>query len=135
MDRLGLTIYWLPILVGETKGPVPIRTGVVVPGGISTVFLSRGIVLPVSFQFTTRGSLKTRAALRAASVTIYIERTVCTACKVPPLSATPTTFVCLARGMTTRMISRMSRLINNFCGEFSSVVPVSATFLSFPSLV
>ena len=50
---LGLPISWLPILVGETKGPATILTVVVDLGGFQTVFLSRGIVPSVYFQFTT----------------------------------------------------------------------------------
>ena len=53
MDRLGLPIYLLLILVGETKGIVSIQTGVVNLGGIPKVFMYRGIFPPVSFQFTT----------------------------------------------------------------------------------
>ena len=122
MDTLGLPIYWLPILVGDTEGPAPIRNGVVNLGGIPTVFLSRGIVLSVSFQFTTGESLKTCTALRAASVTISSERIVRTACKVPPLAATPYAVIWLIGGMTTGMISGMSQLINNFFGEFPLVL-------------
>ena len=43
----------------------------------------------VSIQFTTIGYLKTRAALRAASVTISFKIIVRRVCKVPPLTATP----------------------------------------------
>ena len=65
MDHLGLPIYWLPILVGETKGPAPVHTGVFDMRWFPTVFSSHGIILSVSFQFTTGGSLKN--AQRCAS--------------------------------------------------------------------
>ena len=112
----------------DTEGPAPIRTGIVNTGGVPTLFLSRGIVPSMSFQFTTIGSLKTRAALRAVSVTISFKRIVCWACKVPSLSATPSTVGGLISGMTTGMISGMSQLINNLCGEFLLVVSVSVNF-------
>ena len=88
MYRLGPSISWLLMVVGETEAPAPIRTGVVNLGEVPTVFPSHGIVLSVSFQFNTGGSLKTLAALCAASVTNYFDRTVRTACKVFPLAAT-----------------------------------------------
>ena len=135
MEPLGLPISWLPILVGETKGPTPIRTGLVNLGGVLTVFPSRGIVLSVSLQFTTGGSLKTPAALRTASVTISFKRIVHTAWIVPPLIATPSVVFWLINRMMTGMISGMSRLINNLCGEFPLVVSVSVTFIFYPSLV
>ena len=63
------------------------------------------------------------------------KRIICTACKVPPLAATPSVVVWLIDGMTTGMIYGMSRLINNLCGEFLLLVSVSVTFLFFPSLM
>ena len=133
MDPLGLPIFWLSILVGETKGPEPIQTGVVNLGDILKVFPSRGFVLSVSFQFTTVGSLKIHAPLRVASVTISLELIVWRACKFPLISATPPE-IRGAGGMKTGMISGTIRLINNFCGEFPLVVSLSLTFLFFPSL-
>ena len=62
-------------------------------GGITEVFLSRGIVLPISFQFITRGYLKTCAVMRAVPVTISLRRTAHTICKVIPLVVTPSTVV------------------------------------------
>ena len=73
MEPAGLSIYWPPILVGETKGPAPIQTELVNLGSILKVFPSRGIVLSVSFQFTTVGSLKIRAPMCIASVPISLE--------------------------------------------------------------
>ena len=135
MDRLGPSIYWLLILIGGTEGPVQIRTGIVDLGGIPTVFLSRGIVPPVSFQFTTGGSLKTCAALRATPAKIYLRRTTHTTCNVLPLVATPYTVVWLTGGMTSGMIAVIFRFVNNLCVEFPLVVSVAVHFLLFPSLV
>ena len=105
------------MLVGETEGTAPIRTGVVnLGGGGLTVFLSCEFIPYVYFQFTNGGPLKTRPALHAASMTIYFEIIVQTACKVPPLAATSSAVVWLISGMTTGMISRMIRLINSLCG-------------------
>ena len=38
MDRLGPSIFWIPILIEEAEGPVLVRTLVVVLGVILTVF-------------------------------------------------------------------------------------------------
>ena len=48
MDRLGPSIFWLPMLIGEAEVPVLVRTLVVLLGGIPTVFLSTGIRLLTS---------------------------------------------------------------------------------------
>ena len=109
MDPLGLKMSWLPILDEKIEGQAPIRSGVVNLGGVSTLFPSHGIIMSMSFQFTTVGYLKTRAVLRAASVTISFELIVRTTCKVPPLAVTPPTI----GGMMTGMISGMIWLINN----------------------
>ena len=81
------------MLIGGTEVPVPVQNWVVVLGGIQTVFLSTGIVPPVSFQFTTGGSMRTFAALHVAPVTIYLWITACTACKALPLVATPSAVI------------------------------------------
>ena len=135
MDRLGPSIYWLLMLIGGTEGPVLIRTELVALVGILTVFLYRGVFPPMSFQFSTVGSLSTSSALRAAPVTIYLWRTVRSACKSLPISATPSTVVWLTDRMTDGVISWMIRLINSLCGNFPLVVSVSATFIFFPSLL
>ena len=121
MDRLGLPISWLPILFWDTKGLVPIRTGVVALWGITTVFLSHGVVLPMYLK---------RAALRATPVKFSLATTIRTACKVTPLAATLYTVVWLDSGVTTGMFFGMSQLINILCGEFPFLVSVSVTFLS-----
>ena len=122
MEHLGLSISWILILVGEAEGPAPIITGVVNIGRVLTVFISCGFIPSVSFQFTTGGTFKTRPAMHAASVTIYFEIIVQTACKVPPLVSTPSVVVWLIGRMTTEMISGMSWLTNNSCGEFPLIV-------------
>ena len=129
MDRLRPSIFWRPMLTGGTDGPVTFQTWVLVWGGIPTVFLSTGIVPPLSFQFTTGGYIKTPAALCVAYVTISLWRTALTACKSFPLVATPSAVVWLTGGMTPRMISGISMFVNNLCGNFSSVVSVSLIFL------
>ena len=103
-------------------------------GHYDRVFLC-GIFPSASFQFTTGGSLKTRAALRAAPVIISIERTVRTTCKVPPLATTPSAVLCLTCGMTTGVIFGMSRLINSLRGNFTLVVSVLVTFPPFVTSV
>ena len=123
------------MLILVTEDPVPIQTGVVALGGIPAVFLSRGIVLPVSFQFTTGGSLEKRAALRAAPVTISLWRTARNACKFLTLVATLSVVVWLTGGMTAEMIAGIFWLVNNLCAKFPLVVSVAVTFLSFLSLV
>ena len=85
-------------------------------GEIQTVFPSCGLFTSVSIQFTTVGSLKIHVALCAASVRIYCDRIIRRAYKVPLLAATPSAFIWSIDGMTTEMISRMSRLINNVYG-------------------
>ena len=131
MGLLGPSISWLLLLIGETEGPVPIKTGVVALGEILIVFLSRKIVPPMFFQFTTGGSLKTRPVLRSAPVTIYLWITTRTAFKVLPLVVTPYMVVWLTGGMTDGMIDGTSRLVNNLCGEFPLVVSVIVVFLCF----
>ena len=71
MGLLGLLIFWLPVLVGETEGPQQIQTGEVNTGGILEVFASCGIFSSVSLWFTAVGYRETHAPLRAASVTIF----------------------------------------------------------------
>ena len=135
MDRLGPSIFCLPILNGETKGPVPFRTLLVVMGFIPTVFLSTWIGLLAYFQFITWGSLGTPAVLRIAPVMISLWKTVRTSCKSPLLVVTPSVVVLLTGGMTPWMIAGVSMLVNHLCGEFLLVVSVSVIFLSFPSQV
>ena len=135
MERLGPSIFWLPMIIEGTEGPVPVQTWILVLGGITMVFLSTGIVPPVSFQFTTGGSLRKPAALRVAPVTIFLWRTACTACNALPLVATPSTVVSLTGRMTPCMITRISLFVNNLCGDFPLVVSVSVIFTFFPSLV
>ena len=135
MDRLGPSIFWLHMLIGEAEGPVLVRTWVVVLGGIPKVFSSTGISPLMSFQFITGGSIRTTAVLRVAPGTISLWRTGRTACKAPLLVATPYVVVWLNGGMMPWMIAEISLFVNNLCGEFSLVVSLSVMFLSFPSLV
>ena len=81
------------------------------------------------------GVRKTLAALLDAFVTISVNRVVRNACKVSPLAALPSATAWSIGGVKNDMISGMSRLINDLCGEFTSVVPVSVNFLFFLSLV
>ena len=133
MDRLGLSISCLHMIFGETEGPAPIQTGVVNLGGVLMVFPYHGIVLSVSLHFTTVWSFKSHASMYATLVTISFKIIVRHACKVPPLAATPSSVIWLISGMTTGKISRMSRLINSLCGEFS-VVNVSISDFYFISV-
>ena len=114
MGPPGLLISWLSVLVGETVGPLPIRTGEVKLGYLLEVFPSRGIILYVSFRFTTTGSWKICAPLCAASVTITFKIIIWRACIVPLQAATPPAIFGLIGGM---MIGRV-RLINNFEENF-----------------
>ena len=136
MVRLGPSIFWLPMLIGWTEGPVPVKTGVVVLGGITEVFLSRGIFPLASYQFTTGGYFRTPTSLRVAPVTIYLWRTARTPCKSLSLVATPPTLVWLNGKMTTRMIAGISRFVNNLCGELplGSVSISDFSFLSVTSV-
>ena len=135
MGRLGPSIFWLPMLIGGTEGPVSVQNGVVALEGIPTVFLSHGIGPLASFQFTTRGYLRTPAALSVMPVEISLWRTVRTSCKTLSLVVTPSEVLWLTGRMTLWMIARISLFVNNFCGEFPFVVSVSIIFPSFPSLV
>ena len=128
MDRLGPSIFWIPVLIGGTEGPVPVRTWVVVLGGILKVFLSDEIFLFATFRFNTGRYLRTPAALRVAPVRISLWRTERTACKFLTLVATPYAVVWLTRGMMPWMIAGISLFINNLCGEFTLVVSVSVIF-------
>ena len=135
MYRLGISIFWLPMINRGIEGPVPVQTWVVVLGGIPTVFLSTLIVPSVYFQFTTIGSLRIPAVLHDAPVTICLHRTATTACRALPLFATPSAVVWLTNGMTPWMISGISLFINNLCGEFPLVVLLSVIIPLFKSLV
>ena len=135
MDRLGPSIFWLHMLIGGTEGPVPVRTWVLVLGGIPTVFLSTWIVPPVSFQFNTGGSLRIPAALHVAPMMTSLCRTAHTACKSLPLFSTPSAVVWLTGGMKPWMIACISLFVNYLCGEFPLVFSVSVLFILFPSLV
>ena len=79
--------------------------------------------------------METRAALRAAPVTISLWKTARTTCKCVTLVATIYMVVWLTGGMTAGMIAGIFWLVNNLCAEFTLVVSVAVTFLSFPSLV
>ena len=116
MDRLGPSIFWLPMLIGGTEGPVLVRTWFVVLEDIATVFLSTRIVPLVSLQFVTGGSLRTPAVLRVAPVTISVWRTALTACRALLLVAIPSEVVWLTGGMTRWMIAGISLYVNNLCG-------------------
>ena len=135
MDHIGPSIFRLTMLIGGTEGPVLVLTWAVVLGVIPAVFLSTGIVLPVSFQFTTGGSLKTLAALRVAPMKISLWKNTHTVYKALPLVATPSAVVWLTDGMRPWIIAGISLFVNDFCGEFPWVVSVSVIFLLFTSLV
>ena len=122
MDRLGPSIFWLPMLIGGTKGPVPFQTWVVVRGDIPTVFLSTLIVLIMYFKFITGGYLRTPAVLDVAPITISLWITASTPCKALLLVATPSEVIWLTRGMTPCMIAGISLFVNNVCGEFPLVL-------------
>ena len=131
MDPLGQIISWLPFLIGELVVLPPIQTGEANLVDPMTVLPSHGVVLSVPCRITSAGFRKTRAALRAVSVTIYSKRIVRSACKVPPLPEEYSVIVWSIGGIATGI----SRLINNLCGEFPLVVSGPVTFLFFPSLV
>ena len=135
MDPLGLIIYWLPVMLGEPVILTPIRNREANLVDPMAVLPSRGVVLSVSCRLTSEGFRKTRAALRVASVTISFETIVWHTCKGSPLPAASSAIVWSIGGITTGIISGMSRLINNLHGEFPLVVSVSVTFLFFPSLM
>ena len=111
--------------------PVPVIILVVDLGDTLTVFVSIGIGVPATIQFTTGGSLKTFTALGAVPVKISLKRTARTACKVPPHVETPSAVAWWTGGMTPWMIAGTSLFTNNLCGEFPFVVSVK----TFPSLV
>ena len=135
MDRLGLSIFSLPILIGGTKGLVPLRIGVVILGGILTVFLSCVIFPLAFFQFTTEGSLRIPVEMCVLPVTISLWRTSHTACKTLPLVVTLYVVLLLTSRMTPWMITGISHFVNNLCGWFPLVVSVSVIFPFFLSLV
>ena len=135
MYPLGLIISWLLVLIGELVVLPPIQTGEANMLDPMAVFLSRGVVPSVPCQLTSAGVRKTCAELRATSVTISLERIVRCACKVSPLPSASSAIIWSIGRIATGMISGMSRLINNLCGEFLLVVSVSVTFIFFPSLV
>ena len=138
MSRLGISNFWLSIIIWGTEVPVPGRTEVVDLWDIPAVFISSENVPPAPFQFSSGRSLRTPAALRVEPVEIYLRRTPCTACKTLPLVATPSTDVWLNVGMTSCMISGIAGIylfVNNLCGEFPLLVLVSLIFSFLPPLV
>ena len=135
MDRLGPSIFWLPMLIGWTEGPVPVKTGVVVLGGITEVFLSRGILPLASYQFTTGGYFRTPTALCVAPDTISLWITALNVCKALPLVKTPSAVIWLNSGMKTGTIAGIYRFVNIFCGKFTLIVSALVIFLFFLSLV
>ena len=122
MDRLGTSIFWLHLVIEYAEGPIPVRTWVVVLGGILTVFLSTGFSPLAFFQFITGGSLRTPTVLHIALMMISLCRTLRTACKSPLLVVNPSVVVWLTRGMMPWMIAEISLFVNNLCGEFMLVV-------------
>ena len=64
----GLTISWLPVLVGETMVPPPTRTGEFILGDLTEVLQSLNVVLSLPVLLTPPGFQRTRALLRTASV-------------------------------------------------------------------
>ena len=79
-------------------------------GDLMEVFLTHEIYPPMSFRFTSAGSQKTCAPLRAASVTITFEKNVWRACVVPLPDA-------MDGSIGGIMIGRVG-LINNFVDNF-----------------
>ena len=135
MDPLGLMISWLLVLIGEPVVLPPIRTGEANLVDPMSVLPSRGVVPSVPCRLASAGVCKSCAALHNASVTISFKRIVWHACKFSSLPAASSVIVWSIGGIAAGMISGMSLLINNLCGEFLLVVSVSVTFLFFPSLV
>ena len=69
----GMTISWIPVLVGDAVVPPQIRTGELNLWKLMEVFLYRGMVPSLPILITSTGDRKTRALLRAASRTITFE--------------------------------------------------------------
>ena len=116
MYRLEPTILWLYMLIWEAKGPVQVRTGVVILGVIMTIFLSTIIGLLALFQFITGGSLRTPKVMCIAPMAISLWRTVRTACKAPLIVATPSVVVRLTVGLTHWMVAGIYLIVNNLFG-------------------
>ena len=113
MHLLGLSISWRLVLIGGAEVPVPIRTWVVVLEVTPTIFISIGIGLFATFQFTISGSLKTQAALGATPVTVSSERTICIACTTPSHVKTASTVACWTGRMKPLIIAGISLFSNN----------------------
>ena len=93
MNPLGMITSWLPVLFGEPVVLPPIKNGSFNLVERMSVLSSYGVVPSVLCGITSVGVLKTRAALRAVSVTIFYEAIVWRTWKVPLLAATPFTIV------------------------------------------
>ena len=70
VDPFGLTISWLPVLVGETVVPPPIITGEFILGDLVEGLQPCGVVPSLPILLTSPGARKMRALLRASSVMI-----------------------------------------------------------------
>ena len=58
MDRLGLSTFWILMIIGGTEGPVPVQTSLLVLGGIPTVFLSTWNRIPMFGRNYINGSVE-----------------------------------------------------------------------------
>ena len=68
VGHFGMPISWLPILVGDTVVPPPIRTRKFNLGDLMEVFPYRGVVPSLPIRLMSPGFRKTGALLRTASV-------------------------------------------------------------------
>ena len=125
MGTLVLLISLLPILVGETVVPQPIRTGEFNLRNLLELFPSRGIFPYLSFRFTTTGYRKICVTLRVTSVTTTFNAIIWSACTVSLPAVIPSEI----DGLIGRMMIGRVRLINNFCG--GSVGSFSISDFSF----
>ena len=110
----GLIISYIPILVGEVVVPLPIRTEEFNLRYLMGVLPSCGVVPSLPDQVTPPGVRKTRAPLRAVSVTINFEAGVWRVCVFPLPDATPSEI----RRSIVRMMTGRIRFINIFVEIF-----------------
>ena len=114
MDRLGLTIYCVPVRVEESEVLMQFGLWRVNLAVATEVLTSCSMDPPLPVRLTYLGVRKMRAPLRAASVMIYFWSTVWRAPKVSWITGTSSVTSWSIRRIAPWMIFGMNRFFNNF---------------------
>ena len=122
MDRLGLTISWFPVCVGESGVPMKFGFWRVNLTVATAVLTSCGLDPSLSVRLTSLRVQKMLAPLYAVSVTISFGNTVWREPKVSRIPGTSSVTSWSIGRITPWMIFGTNRFFDNFCEHFPLVV-------------